>query len=289
MSKRPAAGDDKPAIRVGVLYPETRGSGEDDYYTLARQIDHAIGIDLAYVPWPDSWKSVHVLDATGKLEALRELGDGQRLEAAAGQLLAVAPTVVSWACSSGSFLHGLDGAREQVRLISAQVGVPASSTSLAYLEALAALGITRISLGSVYHPLVTDALVEFLAEGGIETVHRIDLDARSDRELASWDRSQLMDIIDKSNTPAAEAVLIPETALHTANYLEGLETRAGKPVLTATQVTFWHVLQLIGRHVPRGGLGAVFRTLAPPMSASLTETTKPNRLSVPPARPGPCH
>lgn len=246
-------------LRVGVLYPDTRGSGEDDYHALAREIDDAIKIDLAYVAWPDGWESAHRLDAASKLWVLRGLGDDERLTAAADQLRAVTPSVASWACSSGSFLHGLDGARRQARLISARLGVPASSTSLAYLDALATLGITRISLGSVYHPTVTDAFVEFLTAAGVHTVHRIDMDARSDRELATWDRSQLMTIVDKSNTDAAEAILIPETALHTAAHLNDLEVRAGKPVLTATQVTLWHSLHLLGHHVSRDGLGALFR------------------------------
>lgn len=259
MTQREGAGGAAAGLRMGILYPDTPGSGEDDYHALARRIDSAIRIDLAYVAWPDGWGSAHPLDAGSKLRVLRGLGDDERLIAAADQLRAVAPDVVTWACSSGSFLCGPDGAHRQARLISARLAVPASSTSLAYLDALAALGITRISLGSVYHPAVTDAFVEFLAGAGIQTVHRIDLDARSDRELATWDRSQLMTIVDESNTDAAEAILIPETALHTAACLDDLEARAGKPVLTATQVTLWAALRLVGFPHPWHGLGVLMK------------------------------
>lgn len=246
-------------LRVGVLYPDTRGSGEDDYHALADRIDDTMRIEFAYVTWPAERANAQELDAAGKLRVLRGLGDDSRLLTAAERLRPAAPHVVSWVCSSGSFLHGLAGARRQANLIGERLGIPASSTSLAYLDALAALGITRVSLGSVYHPMVTDAFIEFLADAGIKTVHRIDLDASSDRELAGWDRSRLTSIVDESDSDLAEAILIPETALHTTAHVDDLEARAGKPVLTATPVTLWHCLHLVGQHVQRDGLGALFR------------------------------
>lgn len=258
---------DENPIRLGLLYPDTRGSGEDDYYALARHIDPAIRIGLGYVPWPEGRETAHLLDARGKRDMLRGLGDDTGLRAAARSIRPMAPGAVTWACSSGSFLHGLEGARRQTRLIEAETGVPASSTSMAYVAALAAMGITRVSLGSVYHPLVTDVLIEFLADAGVETVHRVDLDARSDRELAAWDGARLLEIVDRSNTPDADAVLIPETALHTAAHLPDLELRAGKPVLTATHVTLWHALRLMGIQRPRTGLGALFHVADQPTSA----------------------
>ncbi|WP_051899080.1 maleate cis-trans isomerase family protein [Sciscionella sediminilitoris] len=254
-------------IRLGLLYPDTRGSGEDDYFTLARRIDPAIRIGLRYVPWPEGTETAHLLDAPGKRDILRGLGDAAGLQAAARSVRATSPSVVSWTCSSGSFLHGLEGARRQAQLIQETAGVPGTSTSIAYVAALSALGITRVSLGSVYHPIVTDELIEFLADAGIETVHRIDLDARSDRELASWDGSRLLDIVNRCSSPAAEAVLIPETALHTAVHLTDLELCAGKPVLTATGVTLWHALRLIGVQHTDSRLGALFEQADQPASA----------------------
>ncbi len=58
--------------------------------------------------------------------------------------------------------------------------------------------------------------------------------------------------------PDAEAVLLPDTALHTAGYLTELEETLGKPVLTANQVTVREGLRLAGRRVRAKGLGALF-------------------------------
>jgi hypothetical protein len=46
-------------------------------------------------------------------------------------------------------------------------------------------------------------------------------------------------MVEQNDNPDAEAILVPDTALHTVAWLEQLEAAAGKPVLTANQVTFW--------------------------------------------------
>ena len=51
---------------------------------------------------------------------------------------------------------------------------------------------------------------------------------------------------------------MPDTALHTVEWLTDLEERLGKPVLTANQVSVWEGLRLVGATEPRAGLGALF-------------------------------
>ncbi|QWF86039.1 maleate cis-trans isomerase family protein [Amycolatopsis sp. CA-230715] len=244
-------------LRIGLLYP-TRDCGEDDFLAFARLLDPEITVRFAYTEWGESVNRLPELDARGKLDALREVGEPGRLTAAAGQLAGFEPQVVSWACTSCSFLWGLDGARHQATVLSELLGIPASSTSLAFAAAARALGVTRIGLGSVYGTEVTAAFVDFLAAAGVSTVHHVAMDASSDRELATWDRARLLDLVADGDAADAEAVLVPETALHTADLIDEFETLAGKPVLTATQVTLWHALRLLGR-TPRGaGTGTLF-------------------------------
>ena len=58
--------------------------------------------------------------------------------------------------------------------------------------------------------------------------------------------------------PDAEAVLVPDTAMHTLAIIDKLEAAVGKPVLTANQVTVWKGLELLGPVPPLPGLGALF-------------------------------
>ncbi|MFB9690756.1 decarboxylase [Amycolatopsis plumensis] len=243
---------------IGLLYP-TRDCGEDDFAALCRRLDPAPGLDFAYVEGD--------LDGLDAADAVRVLGTPEHLIAAADTFPAV-PDVVSWACSSCSFTHGLDGARDQARALTGHLGVPASSTSLAYLAALDRLGIDRVTLASVYRPDLTGAFAAFLAEAGVTTVHAVSADAGSDRALAGWDGRRITELAVAADHPDAEAVLVPETALHTTPLLAELDERMGKPVLTATAVTVWDAL---GGAPAQDGLGTLFNAgpgLRPPSSSA---------------------
>jgi maleate cis-trans isomerase len=61
----------------------------------------------------------------------------------------------------------------------------------------------------------------------------------------------------------AQAVLLPDTALHTIGLLDALDAHVGKPVLTANQVSIWQGLRLAGVDVARAGLGSLFARTAP--------------------------
>jgi maleate cis-trans isomerase len=59
----------------------------------------------------------------------------------------------------------------------------------------------------------------------------------------------------------AEAVLVPDTAMHSLAWVDELEAAAGIPVLTANQVTIFEGLRLGGRIPPLPGLGALFTSV----------------------------
>lgn len=93
-------------------------------------------------------------------------------------------------------------------------------------------------------------------------MHAVSADAGSDRVLAGWDRRRITDLVVAAGHEDAQAVLVPETALHTTPLLADLETRLGKPVLTATAVTVWDALARVGAPPARDGLGSLFRGAA---------------------------
>jgi maleate cis-trans isomerase len=244
------------STRLGLLYP-TRDCGEDDFADLCRRLDPAIALDFAYVTWGEDVGRLDELDPAGKTAAVRAIGAPAGLAKAAADFAAV-PDVVSWACSSCSFTRGLDGARAQAGTLTGCLGVPASSTSLASLAALDRLGIERVALASVYHPDLTAVFAGFLDGAGVTTVHSVSADAASDRALAAWDARRITDLAVAADHGDAQAVLVPETALHTTPLVAALESRLGKPVLTATAVTVWDALDRVGAVPSRDGLGTLF-------------------------------
>ncbi len=163
-----------------------------------------------------------------------------------------------WACTSGSFVHGWDGAHEQARALARAAGMPASSTSFAFVHAAKEIGVRRVSVGATYPEDVARLFADFLGAAGIEVADVVSSGIVTAAEVGTWTEKEVLALARAADRPDAEAVLLPDTALHTAAHLPALEQELGKPVLTANQVTIWECLRLADRRVNAPELGTLF-------------------------------
>jgi maleate cis-trans isomerase len=235
---------------VGILYPGR--SAEDDYPVIER----ALGDVRLPVVHTLMREDAHRIDALLDIGGSDVLGDGARELAALGVDAAV------WACTSGSFVFGWDGATEQVAGVRDAAGVPASSTSFAFVNAARHLGLRRVAVAATYPADVAERFRDFLAGAGIEVVALTCRGIITAAEVGTLGRTDVLDFIAANDHPDAEAVLVPDTALHTVAWLDEAEERLGKPVLTANQVSVWEGLRIAGDRTTRPGLGELFRTEA---------------------------
>lgn len=229
---------------IGMIYPDH--AAEDEYPFAATllgadlPVTHIYGTDLHAVP------------------ELLDLGSPERLAAGAAQLAPHSPDVVMWACTSGSFVYGPKGAQHQIDQLAAAAGVPASSTSAAFAAALAHLGITRVAIAASYPQDVADLFVDYLADAGAEVVAMGSSDIDTAAEVGTLEPDEVIALAVAQDHPDAEALLVPDTAMHTLAVVPALEDRLGKPVLTANQVTIWQGLRLAGVTPSSPRLGALF-------------------------------
>ena len=150
-------------VTVGLLYPGH--SAEDDYPALEARLDGAVRLPVVITT---------VGEDAHRVDALLDLGRAERLAEGAARLAAATPDAVMWACTSGSFVFGPDGARDQAAGVAAAAGVPASSTSIAFVDAVQHLGVVRVAVAASYPEEVARHFVDFLTAGGIDThVHLI--------------------------------------------------------------------------------------------------------------------
>ena len=233
-------------LRIGILYP--LHSAEDDYPSMAARLEPPVEVAVVHTDAVD----LHTV------EDCRRAGEREHLEPGAAELLKVGVDVCMWACTSGSFVYGLAGAEEQAGQIGSYLGVPASSTSLAFVKALQTLGINRVAVAATYPEELATAFVDFLGEGGIHVVQLDSLGIWTAVEVGAVGPEQVIEFVRANNHPDAEAILIPDTALHTTGFLPALDEAAGKPVLTANQVTMWQALQLGGGFQRQRGFGQLF-------------------------------
>jgi maleate cis-trans isomerase len=234
-------------VTVGLLYPGH--SAEDDYPALEARLGGEVRLPVVITS---------VGEDAHRVDALLDLGRAERLADGAAELAAAKPDAVMWACTSGSFVFGPEGARNQASGVAAALGVPASSTSIAFVDALKALGVRRVAVAASYPEDVARHFVRFLTAGGTEVVAMGSHGIVTAAEVGTLERDQVISMVRAADHPDAEAVLVPDTAMHTLQIVDELEAAIGKPVLTANQVTVWKGLQLLGPVPQLEGIGSLF-------------------------------
>lgn len=234
---------------VGLLYPGH--AAEDDYPELEARLDGAVRLPLIHTS---------VGEDAHRVDALLDLGSTARLAEGARALAPHRPDSVMWACTSGSFVFGWDGARDQVEALARESRLPPSSTSIGFVNAVHALGLTRVAVTASYPEDVSSRFVEFLNKGEIEVTATTSHDILTAAEVGLLGHDEVLALARTVDTSGADALLVPDTAMHSLAWLDELEAAAGKPVLTANQVTVWEGLRLLGP-VPRlEGMGSLFLT-----------------------------
>lgn len=174
------------------------------------------------------------------------LGDDDEIRSTARSLSAVEPEAVVFACTSGSFVNGIEGARRISRAIGEEAGAPGVTTSEALLEALEALGVGRLAIATPYVERLTARLEDFLAADGRTVVGTAGLGL--DRLIWHVPYNVTADLVRRADRPEAQAIFVSCTNLPTFHIIGALEDELGKPVLTANQVTAWAGLRRLGLH-----------------------------------------
>jgi len=229
---------------IGFLYPGY--SAEDDYPTAQKLIGDSAELRLVHT---------EMREDAHRVDALLAIGSDDVLAAGVRELASPACDAVIWACTSGSFVFGWDGASAQVAALREVAGAPASSTSFAFTDACARLGISRVAVAATYPDDVAERFVTFLATAGISVVRLSTLGIVTAAEVGTLGRDRVLAVAAAGDHPDAQAVLLPDSALHTVAWLDELEQRLGKPVLTANQVTMWSALRAMNLRGVGAGQG----------------------------------
>ncbi|MCY9786781.1 maleate cis-trans isomerase [Nocardiopsis sp. EMB25] len=244
--------------RVGFLYPGY--SAEDDYTAFAAMFGGEIELPV-----------VHTLmrEDAHRVDALLDVGGEEVLATGARELSRMRVESAVWACTSGSFVFGWEGARKQVQGVRNAAGVPSSSTSFAFVHALRQLRVTRVAIAATYPEDVARRFVDFLGEAGVTVLSLASHGIVTAAEVGDLDPDEVLDFVISNDHPRAEAILVPDTALHSADLIEPMEALIGKTVLTANQVSIWEGLRLAGVTAARSGPGTLFRSGATAFTSAL--------------------
>jgi maleate cis-trans isomerase len=232
--------------RLGFIYPG--GGAEHDYYRFAERHGFRAFLAGSRIPAGDD-HAVEALLQTARTEYILE---------SARRLLTLNVDAILWACTSASFILGRAGAEAQAQALRAGTGKPGTSTSIAFIGALSALGVKRVAVLATYPEPASRAFADFLGEYDITVTALRWLDAPTGFDAANIGTDELATALAATDFGRAEAVLVPDTALPSLDVIDRLESASKLPVLTANQVTLWAALGLARRPLVVPGYGKLF-------------------------------
>lgn len=166
--------------------------------------------------------------------------------------------VITFACTSGSFVGGPGYDDKLIKIMEDETGVRATTTTSAVLNALGSLNVSRIALATPYIDEITKLEVDFLQAAGYEVTNWKGggiietADIQECRPEVSYRRAREVD------NDRAEAIFISCTGFRTIEHIAKLESDLGKPVITSNQATFAESLRILGVNEVAPGFGSLF-------------------------------
>jgi maleate isomerase len=171
---------------------------------------------------------------------------------AANLLRAAEVDVIAWNGTAGSWL-GVEHDRTMVDSITGATGIPATTSTLAYLEAFEKFGINRFGLVSPYTADVNEAIVQQYARIGIAVAGERHLGLSVNESFARVDPQVLLQVslelagaVDQQDAAAPDALVYLCTNLYGAPIVDDVETRTGLPALDSVAVTLWRCMAMAG-------------------------------------------
>lgn len=137
--------------------------------------------------------------------------------------------------------------RELSAAIEQATGLPATTSTLALLEAFATCGARRIALVTPYTADIDGAIAAEYARHGVQVVGGARLGLRDNASFGAQGRDVVRSLVRDAFADAghrAQAVAVVCTNLSAAPLVAELETELGIPVLDSVAATVWHTLDL---------------------------------------------
>jgi len=231
--------------RLGLIIPKVVGEGVgrvEDPET--RHYEHW----MRYFGFPGVRTVEAFSEADGRhnLESVFDTGREDKLVAAARELGEAGCDLIAWPCTCASFIGGLEWSRAQAAAIARAAGRPATSTSLAMLEAVRVLGAETVDVVSAYPAPTTHRFLRFLDDAGVGVAAMVSLDC--DDELASSELDIHGEVVrfHRALSARSHPLLIPDTAISSLPVIGEIEASIGRPVVAGNPATLWHSLLLLG-------------------------------------------
>jgi len=204
-------------------------------------------------------------------DALAEMVADDSLERAASLLTWAGVGTIVFACTSGSFVHGVGWDRRLTERIERAAGVPATTTATAVVEALRAVGVGTLAIATPYVDELNAIERRFFEESGFAVAAIAGLGRETDARIGRLGPDDALRLVAEVDRPEADAIFVSCTNWHCLEAVPGMEARFGKPVVTSNLAGAWAALRMLGiaEAAPDSGV-LLDRHLAADVAAGVT-------------------
>lgn len=236
--------------RVGLIVPSSNTTMETELpQMLARRAEQG-GETFTF------HSSRSRLHSVTEPELRRMVDDGERcaLEVADADV-----DVIAYACLVALMAQGPGYHRVSERRLAEAAGsvdVPVVTSAGALLEGVQALGAKRIAVLAPYMKPITQLVVDYIEDAGIEVVDAISLEVAHNLSVGRIDPLSLLDHLDRLDVGDADAVVLSACVqCPSLPAIQIAEERVGRPVLSAATATTFRILESLGLDtaVPQAG------------------------------------
>lgn len=220
------------SVRIGLIVPSSNTVVEPEVARLGRSAS-------VYVT------RVRVTEISLAVDAVAQFGTGP-MTAAASLLSDARVDAVAWAGTAGSWL----GTEHDLRLtdaISSAAGVPATTSTLALLEALRLAGVSRIGLVTPYVTPVVERIAATFAGAGITVTGESHLGLTENHAFAGVGAGPLVAMA-RECAAGAQALVVLCTNVAGGPAAARMSDVTGLPVFDSVEVTLDAVETLARRH-----------------------------------------
>ncbi len=180
----------------------------------------------------------------------------------AAELIATSkPSCVSYSCTAGAFIKGVDFDQNLIKKIQKITNTPSTTMANAVVEALKEIGAKRILLICPYNEKIVKTELSYFKKLSIDVVYHKGLglsDTRKIYETTPWETYELTIKAFKEIPPGnIDAIFISCGGLRAVEIIEYVERATGIPCITSNQANAWHCLKLAGIHDPIFGFGTL--------------------------------
>jgi maleate isomerase len=148
--------------------------------------------------------------------------------------------------------------------LSEKFGVPVAAGLTAEIEALKAMSVHKLVVGTPYEDEINERLKRHLESSDFEVLEIAGYGVRRNAQLTDLPVHACYKIARRlyAKAPEADGIFIACPRWPTIGDVALLENEINKPVVTSSQACIWHALKLIGIKERVAGFGRLMASLA---------------------------